>query len=401
MLFSAPVPFAEALQRLQERTPVASRLDSAEWSGMALGLSDRAFFSATVTQLSHVAELQKLSTDIASGQLDYATARLRLKESLDSFGYTAPKGEEGGLRDLSSFRRRDLQLRQNVREAREYGRFAQGQDPALLDAFPAQELIRWEDREVPRDWAERWAAAGGEFYGSRMIARKDSPVWTALSRFGRPWPPFDFGSGMGVEDVDRATAEQLGVIAPLERVAPTLEDYNQGLEASLPDASPALLAYARTLFGDQVDISRQGKITWQGQRILGLFAQAIKDPNANWSLDLGRASARAVAQRPELADARLVLKASELKHIYDRHMLQEPDGSQRPLTKTDLQLIPHVWRSPAAILPGKTDGTLEFRANLAGWQTLITFNRGTFAGADAGKAWGLRSFWAKKEGVSP
>jgi hypothetical protein len=31
----------------------------------------------------------------------------------------------------------------------------------------------------------------------RMIARKDSPIWEALSRFGTPYPPFDFNSGCG------------------------------------------------------------------------------------------------------------------------------------------------------------------------------------------------------------
>ena len=34
-----------------------------------------------------------------------------------------------------------------------------------------------------------------------MVALKEDPVWTRISRFGQPWPPFDFNSGMGVEDV--------------------------------------------------------------------------------------------------------------------------------------------------------------------------------------------------------
>ena len=46
-----------------------------------------------------------------------------------------------------------------------------------------------------------------------MIALKNDPVWTALSRFGRPWPPFDYDSGMGIADIDRETAETLGLLA--------------------------------------------------------------------------------------------------------------------------------------------------------------------------------------------
>lgn len=39
-----------------------------------------------------------------------------------------------------------------------------------------------------------------------MIALKSDRVWTNFSRFGRPYPPSDFGSGMGVEDIDRDEA---------------------------------------------------------------------------------------------------------------------------------------------------------------------------------------------------
>ena len=45
-----------------------------------------------------------------------------------------------------------------------------------------------------------------------MIALKTDPIWTKISRFGHPWPPFDFNSGMGVRDVSRADAIRLGVI---------------------------------------------------------------------------------------------------------------------------------------------------------------------------------------------
>ena len=113
--------------------------------------------------------------------------------------------------------------------------------------FPAQELIRlWEPQGGPqarRDWAQRWIDAGGISRGGRMIAPKDSPIWThpALSRFGHPYPPFDYNSGMGLEDVARDEAEDLGVIPRGAKVQPQERDYNQALQASVPDASPVLL----------------------------------------------------------------------------------------------------------------------------------------------------------------
>lgn len=52
---------------------------------------------------------------------------------------------------------------------------------------------------------------GGKIRGGRMVALKSAPVWTNLSRFGRPYPPFDYGSGMGMEDIGREEAVELGL----------------------------------------------------------------------------------------------------------------------------------------------------------------------------------------------
>jgi len=47
-------------------------------------------------------------------------------------------------------------------------------------AFPAQELVRIEERERPRDWRRRWIEAGGELHAGRMVALKGAPVWAAI-----------------------------------------------------------------------------------------------------------------------------------------------------------------------------------------------------------------------------
>lgn len=45
-----------------------------------------------------------------------------------------------------------------------------------------------------------------------MVALIESPIWAKLSRFGNPYPPFDFGSGMGVDGVSYADCEKLGLL---------------------------------------------------------------------------------------------------------------------------------------------------------------------------------------------
>lgn len=91
---------------------------------------------------------------------------------------------------------------------------AQGEDEDHAWAFPCLELIRVSQRMVPRDWRERWKEAGGKLYDGRMIALRNDPIWRKISRFGSPVPPFDFNSGMGLEEVDRFEAEGLGIQLP-------------------------------------------------------------------------------------------------------------------------------------------------------------------------------------------
>jgi len=69
----------------------------------------------------------------------------------------------------------------NLQQAQGYGHWAQGQDPAVLDQWPAQELIRVQETRVQRDWAARWASAGGTFFDGRMIALKNDPIWRSSS----------------------------------------------------------------------------------------------------------------------------------------------------------------------------------------------------------------------------
>lgn len=252
----------DPVQRLLRRTPVTSPLSSEQWSQMPLAFRERAFFSSKVEELRFLAQAQNGVTQIADGKSTVAEQRAALKELLKSIGYQSDPDNPNELQDLSSDRRLELILDTNLQQAQGYADFVSGQDAAILDRWPCQELIRVIQAEKPRDWAKRWADAGGQFFNGRMIARKDDPIWTDISRFGTPYPPFDFGSGMDLRDIDREEAIALGVIAPDDKIKPQLPDFNAKLEAGIPDATPGLLEAFTELFGDQIGVEN-GKVFWR------------------------------------------------------------------------------------------------------------------------------------------
>lgn len=194
---------------------------TAEWAGMPLALRDRALFSAGVSNAKLLAQMQNkiqkaLSMD-GHGFMSRDRFVSEMKRWLENNGYAV---DGTSLRDITSNKRLSLIYEFNVEQARQFSAWEQGMDADILNAFPAQELFRMERREVPRDWALRWKSAGGKFYGGRMIALKTDPVWMKISRFGTPYPPFDFNSGMNVRDIRRKEAVNMGLIAAHEDVLP-------------------------------------------------------------------------------------------------------------------------------------------------------------------------------------
>jgi hypothetical protein len=256
-------PFAAAVAKLDSKSPVAAALNSAEWSAVPLALRERAFFSAQVTNAGTVQALQGAISEALKMEGDTFMDPAKFVATIREHLGAAP-GDTGELTDLASRRRLELIYRQNVESAQEFGRWQAGNDPDLLDAFPAQELIRVEAREVERDWATRWADAGGRLVGGRMVALKNDPVWAKLSRFGTPWPPFDFNSGMGVEDIDRAEAEDLGLLKPGDPApeSPAV-GFNSDLQASVEGLSPELAAALVESMGGVVKLV-DGVLRWLG-----------------------------------------------------------------------------------------------------------------------------------------
>ena len=228
----------KAVSRFEGRRAAPSTRTSAEWERVAPALREKCFFSARVNDAEVLGKMRELigkAVDSSKRNPNEALVSQdkfisEMKSFLASRGYTMGGSK---LTDITSRRRLGLIYDMNVQEAREYARYVRGQDADALDMYPAQEFVRVESRRVPRtDWPVRWRAAGGKIRGGRMVALKSAPVWTNLSRFGRPYPPFDYGSGMGVEDIDREEAVELGLL-PDDEPADEIPDFDIALEAEV------------------------------------------------------------------------------------------------------------------------------------------------------------------------
>ena len=262
-------PATHALLQWRARRPMPTHLSSVELRSLGRDVWRRSVVSARTTNAAYLDEVASVLDDMLAGKIEMATAKMRLYFKLKELGYDpetgfpddmgkVPPAERGSLRDLSSQKRLTLVLETNRRIAAGYGRMMQGNEPYALYAWPAWELVRIYDRNVPRGsaeshsagWARRWHDAGGPYTEGRMIALKDSPVWQALGNgaggyedgLGNPFPPFAFNSGMGWEAVRREECLRLGII--------TGEDTPEATEAELVPGDEQLDKFLATMTPD-------------------------------------------------------------------------------------------------------------------------------------------------------
>ncbi len=233
--------------RSKQVTPRA--MSTAQWDMVDAQIRERAFFMAGVDNARILSAFQHVAKEIAAGRMSLPEGRRKLREFLAAIGYEPAADDAGTLKDLTSRRRLDVALQTNADLAAGWAQRKAG----LLDiANPGQELYRAKQARVPRDWANRWAEAAvavnweGVARGGQMVALKTSPIWVELSRFGYPYPPFDFNSGMWVRPVSDDDCEALGLLADEEwldkQLAAAEEGLNEGTEADCSDMSAEVLA---------------------------------------------------------------------------------------------------------------------------------------------------------------
>ena len=80
-------------------------------------------------------------------------------------------------------------------------------------AYPARMLVKLNSGREKVNWKVRWESAGGRLWKSKMLALVTDQVWVRISRFGFPFPPFDYKSSMGVEGVAFEKCVSCGLLA--------------------------------------------------------------------------------------------------------------------------------------------------------------------------------------------
>lgn len=267
-----------AADKILQKALVGSPMNSAQWARIQAGIRDRAFFSARVEDVRRLAAARTATAEHAAGAKSLSETRRDIRDALAATGYVRPEGGEGTIADLMTQRRLDLIIKTNVQQARGWKQYMEGTSPGALAAFPAQRLVRVRQRRMPRDWASRWRMAGDAtgWEGAsheEMTALKTSPIWRKLSRFGNPFPPFDFNSGMELEDVGKRRTVELGLATReelrdmVQKAAETpVPDFNANLATKVtPDEADML----RGRFGDQIEIS-DGMAKWVERPFAGM-----------------------------------------------------------------------------------------------------------------------------------
>jgi len=239
--------FNQAFASFARRENLPSAMTSEEWSTVPSEIRERAFFMSQVVDEDILAFYRGQVDDVLSGVTSENDAEKKINMWMTARGYKATPGKEGGLEDLNSLARINVVIRTNVAMARGHAAWVRKQ--TAIRTFPAQRFLRISEREVPRDWEQRWNEASEELahipgvHPTEMVALLNHPIWTKISRFDQPYPPFDFGSGMGVESVRRDEAKALGFKLdpnndPLQQ--PIHRSMNEGLEVDMVGSDAVL-----------------------------------------------------------------------------------------------------------------------------------------------------------------
>jgi hypothetical protein len=224
----------DALLAAQQRGELPTSMGTAELRELGEDLLSRSVFTARGVNAVFVSKIKEVVDALAAGEINEASARLALTETLRDLGYKpessfpdampgeVPPAVRGTLQDLSSNRRLNLIIDTQRGMMVGKGQQVRGMDPHRLKQFPAWELVRVLSVEIPREWPSRWVIAGGKpRKDGRMIALKGDPIWGELGAWanfedalGVDHPPFAFNSGMGWMEVSKQECARLNILGP-------------------------------------------------------------------------------------------------------------------------------------------------------------------------------------------
>lgn len=256
------LPWPLAIEFLRKRIPKGSPWNTAQWNLQAPHIRARSFFSATVENVRFLERAQGLiddylsqfREDVISPDGKTRTKALKTGSRADFVkqmrrfmveeGMAKPEDfplGKGDLTDIKSTQRLNLIFDTHTRSAYGFGKWKQGMEPVLLDAFPAAEFVRHPGVTVKRKRHEE---------SEGMIRLKtDHEFWALFQNdkeiggFEVSWPPYGFNSFMDQKDVSRKKAEKLGLLKPGKPVPGAKAKVNA--EASLNDRIKARFSRMR------------------------------------------------------------------------------------------------------------------------------------------------------------
>jgi len=346
-------------------------VDSEGWGEVQAGLRDRAFFSSQVTQTKILYEMRRNVAELVSSNKSPSEVRRDIRSYLESIGYDPDenlkpdeKSRVGTIKDLRTKSRIDVMMKTNADQAKGYASHLRATTSGAILAFPAYELVRVQRRKAQRDWDKLWDDAArkvgweGVARNGEKIALKTSPVWVALSRFGNPYPPFDFNSGMGVRDVKKSKCREIGLLGEDEQPQiPDKPSFNQHLSESVPfDNNSPEYSKLRQMFGDQIQFNADRReVQWRSDLFADMF-----DPGKKFTIKLGQPTESLISKLPSSLSADL-LRGKQLtvtqdwldRKRYDEltdHRVHFGDMQDHPedipLKKGDVDMLPSLWRNP-------------------------------------------------------
>jgi hypothetical protein len=261
-----------AAQFLKSTIPVGTRLSSEEIAvHIPQALREQSFFSAQTVYADHLTNTRDDITKALDGGMSPAQIRTNMKRRLNELGYQPDPDKRGSLEDLSSDMRTALIINQNTQRAQGYAKWRSLQDDDTLQDFPALELYRAISRTKERDWRTRWNEARAQLgegnttatYATSkegpFIALVNDPIFALVSRFGSPYDPLDYNTGMRQRPISRAKAKAAGVILDTELATelakPARDPMQEVTSSSVEGMDEGIVREWVKSFGDRATVS--------------------------------------------------------------------------------------------------------------------------------------------------
>lgn len=334
---------------MRGKQSVPSDMRTAQWDAVSAWCKERAFFMASVTSAEHLQAFRSAVQQMVDGTMSGTDARKLLRMHLQGSGYQAPTGLEGTIKDLSTTARLKVTLDTNVAMARGWAQMSQFKGDIAHPGIMLYRDIR--PKGQPRPWIDICRERVGNMPGvvltgnpdEPMVALSNSPAWTMISRFGQPYPPYDYNSGMRIKPVSLDDCiDKYHLID--EDDADTLAAIEQDRMPALNDGTSCTPQVSERALREELTRQLQGLAEWQGDKLV------MTDPNGTRPYSAARIGEVITASLPAGLPN---LQADALRAWVEDHT----QFNARSQDHVGLDMIEDLGRLFRRILPGKVEDT--------------------------------------------